>query len=178
MVESAAFVLDSFALLTYLQDEPAASRIEKLLEGAGKEKCRLLLSIISLGEILYITERRGGLVKAQDALALIQQLPIEILAADEQTVLAAANIERTILFPMLIPLWLRSAFRRMPQSSLPILNSMPWKKSCVWSGFRLRGDAATITEHIPQAIRCCCQPPRAPPNRCEQRSNNFRSRRI
>lgn len=93
MVESAAFVLDSFALLTYLQDEPAASRIEKLLEGAGKEKCRLLLSIISLGEILYITERRGGLVKAQDALALIQQLPIEILAADEQTVLAAAHIK-------------------------------------------------------------------------------------
>ena len=93
MAVSAAFVLDSFALLAYLQDEPAASRIEKLMDQAGKEKCRLLLCIINLGEILYITERRGGLVRAQDALALIQQLPIEILPADEQTVFAAAHIK-------------------------------------------------------------------------------------
>jgi ribonuclease VapC len=93
MTESAVFVLDSFALLAYLQDEPVASRIEKLLDNAAKEKCSLFLSIINLGEILYITERRGGVVKAQDALALIQQLPIEILFVDEQTVFAAAHIK-------------------------------------------------------------------------------------
>src|SRR5215216_3906470 len=93
MPRSSTFVLDSFALLAYLQDEPASSRVEKLLDNAGKEKCRLLLSLISLGEILYITERRGGLVKAQDALALFQQLPIEILPADEQTVFAAAHLK-------------------------------------------------------------------------------------
>lgn len=95
MSETSAFVLDSFALLAYLQDEPVASSIEKLLDNAGKEKCRLLLSIINLGEILYITERRGGLVKAQDALALIQQLPIEILPANEQIVFTAAHIKAT-----------------------------------------------------------------------------------
>jgi ribonuclease VapC len=93
MPEPAAFVLDSFALLAYLQDEPAAARIQKLLENTGTGRCRLFLSIINLGEILYITERRGGLVKAQDALALIQQLPIEILSADEQTVFTAAHIK-------------------------------------------------------------------------------------
>ncbi len=93
MAESTAFVLDSFALLAYLQDEPVASRIEKLLENAGKEKCRLFLSMINLGELLYITERRGGVAKAQDALALIRQLPIEIVPADEQTVFAAAHIK-------------------------------------------------------------------------------------
>ena len=93
MPQSSTFVLDSFALLAYLQDEPASSRIETLLDNAGKGKCRLLMPLISLGEILYITERRGGLVKAQDALALIQQLPIEILPADEQTVFAAAHIK-------------------------------------------------------------------------------------
>jgi predicted nucleic acid-binding protein len=93
MPQSSTFVLDSFALLAYLQDEPASSRIEKLLDNAAKAKCRLLLSLISLGEILYITERRGGLVKAQDALALLQQLPIEIQPADEQTVFAAAHLK-------------------------------------------------------------------------------------
>jgi ribonuclease VapC len=93
MPGSTAFVLDSYALLAYLQDEPVASRVEKLLENAGKEKCRLFLSMINLGELLYITERRGGVAKAQDTLALIRQLPIEILSVDEQTVFAAAHLK-------------------------------------------------------------------------------------
>ncbi len=93
MADKFAFVLDTFALLAYLKDEPAAARIEKVLEDAGEEKCRLFASIINLGEVLYITERRGGASKAQDALALIRQLPIEILSADEQAVFAAAHIK-------------------------------------------------------------------------------------
>ena len=93
MAEPAAYVLDSFALLVYLQDEPAAPHIEKLLEHAENKKCRLFLCIINLGEILYITERRAGLAKTHDTLALIRQLPIEILPATEQTVFSAAHIK-------------------------------------------------------------------------------------
>lgn len=93
MAHQPAFILDTFALLAYLQDEPAASRIEKLLGDARQEKCRLFISIINLGETLYITERRGGIAKAQDAVALLRQLPIEILPADEQTVFSAAHIK-------------------------------------------------------------------------------------
>jgi ribonuclease VapC len=51
------------------------------------------ISIINLGEILYSVERNNGLAKTQEALALIQSLPIEILPADNQTVLAAAHIK-------------------------------------------------------------------------------------
>jgi predicted nucleic acid-binding protein len=93
MPDRTRFVLDTFPLLAYLQDEPPAARIEKLLESAQQGKCRLLISLINLGEILYITERRGGVSKAQDSLALIQQLPIEVLPADEQAVFAAAHIK-------------------------------------------------------------------------------------
>jgi predicted nucleic acid-binding protein len=93
MADRSAYVLDTFALLAYFKDEPAAARVEQVLENAGKEKYRLFASIISLGEVLYITERAGGASKAQDALALIRQLPIEILSADEQAVFAAAHIK-------------------------------------------------------------------------------------
>jgi predicted nucleic acid-binding protein len=93
MADQTSFILDSFALLAYLQDEPQASHIEKLLENAGKGKCHLFLSLINLGEILYITERRGGVAKAQDALALIRQLPIELIPAEEQIVFSAAHIK-------------------------------------------------------------------------------------
>ena len=93
MVDSPIFILDSFALLAYLTDEPSAARIEKIIEDAREEECRLLLPLINLGEILYITERRGGVTKAQDTLALLRQLPIEILPADEQAVFSAAHIK-------------------------------------------------------------------------------------
>jgi predicted nucleic acid-binding protein len=93
MAEQPVFVLDTFALLAYLQDETGASRVETLLEKAAKEKCRLCISIINLGEMLYIIERREGVAKTQDALALIRQLPLEILPADEQAVFAAAHIK-------------------------------------------------------------------------------------
>ena len=93
MADLPAFILDSFALLAYLQDEPAAPRVETLLENAKKEKCLLMISNINLGEILYITERRGGVSKAQTALALVQQLPIEVLPADEKAVFSAAHIK-------------------------------------------------------------------------------------
>jgi predicted nucleic acid-binding protein len=93
MAEPTIFVLDSFALLAYLQDEAAASRVEKLLDNAVRGKHLLLLSLINLGEILYITERKGGVAKAQDTLALIQQLPLEIRSVNEQTIFAAAHIK-------------------------------------------------------------------------------------
>ena len=93
MVDSPIFILDSFALLAYLTDEPSAARIEQLIEDAKEENCHLFLPLINLGEILYITERRGGVAKAQDTLALLRQLPIEILPADEQAVFSAAHIK-------------------------------------------------------------------------------------
>ena len=89
------FVLDTFALIAYIQDEAGASRVQTLLEIAAKEKCRLLISIINLGEVLYIIERRGGISKVQDTLALIRQLSIEVLPADEQSVFSAAHIKAT-----------------------------------------------------------------------------------
>jgi len=93
MNEQPAYVLDSFALIAYLQDEPAAQRIQKILKDAEENKCRVYISIINLGEVLYSVERNNGLAKTHEALALIQSLPIEILPADNQTVLAAAHIK-------------------------------------------------------------------------------------
>ena len=93
MPDLPAYVLDSFAFIAYLGDEPAAQRIQKILKDAEENKCRVYISMINLGEILYSVERNNGLAKAHEVLALIQSLPIEILPADNQTVLAAAHIK-------------------------------------------------------------------------------------
>lgn len=87
------YILDSFALLAYLQGEDCGVRTREILQGARNGKGDVSMSVINLGETLYTTERRKGARKAQDALASIRQLPINILPADEQTVLDAAHVK-------------------------------------------------------------------------------------
>jgi len=87
------FILDSYALLAYLGGEPGGGRVSEILHDAFRGESRALMSLINLGEVVYITERERGLAKAQEILAIIEQLPIEILPVDRQTVLAAAHIK-------------------------------------------------------------------------------------
>lgn len=87
------YVLDSFALLAYLGGEAGEGRVKEILHEASRGKNRSLMSLINLGEVIYITERERGLVKAQEVLAIIEQLPIEIQPVDRQTVLAAAHVK-------------------------------------------------------------------------------------
>ena len=89
----AVYVLDSYALLAYLAGEPGGSRVREILLECAQGHSRACLSLMNLGEVLYITEREAGLVKAQEALAAIDQLPIEILPASRDAVLAAAHVK-------------------------------------------------------------------------------------
>jgi predicted nucleic acid-binding protein len=91
--EPSAYVLDSFALLAYLEGETGRPRVKDLLRRAELGKCSLYLSVINLGEVLYITERENGLILAQRSLAAIDQLPLQIVPVSRITVLAAAHIK-------------------------------------------------------------------------------------
>ncbi len=91
--EPLVYVLDSYALLAYLEGEAGAEYIKTILHGSKAGNHRVLMSIINLGEVLYITERERDLVRAQKVLALVEQLPIEIVAASREMVLAAAHIK-------------------------------------------------------------------------------------
>jgi predicted nucleic acid-binding protein len=53
----------------------------------------LYLSVINLGEILYIVEREQGLVAAQRTLAALDQLPVHVLPAERRVVLSAARLK-------------------------------------------------------------------------------------
>ncbi len=91
--ELPVFVFDSYAMLAYLDGEPGMARVQEILDEALQNRCRVALSIINLGEVLYITEREVGLAQAQAALAAVEQLPIETLSATREGVLAAAHIK-------------------------------------------------------------------------------------
>lgn len=91
--EPTIFVLDSYALMAYFGDEPGRERIEQVLEYANDGHCSLLLCMINFGEVLYMTERHRGLVKAQKVQSLIESLPIDLVDASRNLVLDAAHIK-------------------------------------------------------------------------------------
>jgi len=85
------YVLDSFALLAYLENETGSQRVQDLFGLCKAGTVKLLLSIINLGEVLYITERERGLPTAQKVLALIEELPVEIVEVSRDLVFLAAH---------------------------------------------------------------------------------------
>ena len=87
------YVLDSYAILAYLESEPGSDRIQELFEEAAESGCKLSMCSVNLGEVIYIVERERGLSQAQETLARIAELPIEILDADRVLTLAAAHIK-------------------------------------------------------------------------------------
>ena len=87
------YVLDSYALLAYLEAEQGNDRVRELLEDAKDRKCNICMCMVNLGEVMYIVERERGLHKAQETLARIDELPIEIVNADRTLTLAAAHLK-------------------------------------------------------------------------------------
>ena len=87
------FVLDSFALMALLQDEPGAPQVQGLLEHAAKGGCELFMTVLNLGEVLYTVESRRGLEAAQEVLAAVDQFPIEFVDIDRSLALSSARLK-------------------------------------------------------------------------------------
>jgi ribonuclease VapC len=90
---SGEYVLDSYALLAYLEAETGSGRVGELLEAAQGGRCHLCMCVVNLGEVIYIVERERGLPRAQETLARIDELPIEVVDADRTLALAAAHLK-------------------------------------------------------------------------------------
>ncbi|MDP3185797.1 MAG: hypothetical protein Q8M58_11030 [Anaerolineales bacterium] len=74
-VEHPLFVLDGFALLAYFNGEAGMPRVQAVLRDARENRCRAVIPLINLGEVLYITEREVGLPQAQTVLAAVGHQP-------------------------------------------------------------------------------------------------------
>ncbi|MFC1496503.1 type II toxin-antitoxin system VapC family toxin [Candidatus Margulisiibacteriota bacterium] len=87
------YTLDSFALLSWFQDERGAKKVDSLIKKAENASIKLWLSIINLGEVYYIIYRERGVVQAEHSLSVVENLPIEIVSADKKLTLRAAEIK-------------------------------------------------------------------------------------
>jgi predicted nucleic acid-binding protein len=88
-----AFVLDSYAVLAYLQREQGGAVVTDLLEAANRGQVTLAMCLVNFGEVLYIVERHHGLRSVHSVLGALELLPITIVPADQPLTLAAAHIK-------------------------------------------------------------------------------------
>ncbi len=75
-------VLDSWALIAFFEDEPAAERVERLLVKAEAGTHNLLLCVVSWGEIYYNTMRTVSQQAAEQKAKEIAGLTIELVGVE------------------------------------------------------------------------------------------------
>jgi ribonuclease VapC len=88
-----SYVLDSFALLAYLQNEGGSAKVAAIMSRAKSAQADVLLCIVNFGEAVYIIERESGLTDAQRAIAAVDQLPITVVDAGRELTFAAAHVK-------------------------------------------------------------------------------------
>jgi ribonuclease VapC len=75
-------VLDSWALIAFFEDEPAAEQVESLLLKAEAGTHKLLLSVVNWGEIYYNTMREISQEAAEQTAKEMAGLTIEIVGVE------------------------------------------------------------------------------------------------
>jgi len=75
-------ILDAFALMAFLHDEPGATAVENLIAEATEGKVNLAICTVNLGEIWYSIARKLSAAKADDYVEEIQEMPIEVVVPD------------------------------------------------------------------------------------------------
>ena len=86
-------VLDTFAVLAFLRAEAGGAEVKAWLERAAKGEAHLAMSTVNVGEVLYIVERRHGVQRAGEVLALLHEGPVVFYEATLPRVLAAAHLK-------------------------------------------------------------------------------------
>jgi len=89
------YVFDTSAILTYVENEPGADDIEKLLIKAENMEIDISAAFISIMEVFYITMQEKGEEEALKRINLIQSLPICIHESNEGFTLRAARLKAT-----------------------------------------------------------------------------------
>ena len=87
------YVLDSFAMLAYLEAEAGGAAVRVLLEAARDRQAALSMSMINVGELYYILHRERGVDQAEAALSDLRALPIALYAATDERIVAAARLK-------------------------------------------------------------------------------------
>jgi predicted nucleic acid-binding protein len=77
-----AIVLDSWAVIAYLEDEDAAAKVADIIADAHDEQIPLLMTVVNAGEVWYIVARQTSAADADGSIKQLRDLGIEFVDAD------------------------------------------------------------------------------------------------
>ena len=87
-------LLDSYALLAYLNKEDGFEKVRNVMANAQKSSLPVLMNELNVGETYYILYRKRGLDQAEYFLdVVLAGLPISMISNDFDAVIAASKIK-------------------------------------------------------------------------------------
>lgn len=88
-----AYVLDSWAVIAYLEDEPSGEKIEELIATAHEEQIPIYMSVINLGEVWYTVAREISEEEANASIKILNDLRIQVENVDWEITQEAARFK-------------------------------------------------------------------------------------
>jgi len=87
------YVLDSYAMIAYFEDEPGADRVAFVLKQLIKGKAKGFMSVVNWGEVYYNSMREQGISEAEKVILQLDKFPIQIVDVNKELAYEAAKLK-------------------------------------------------------------------------------------
>ena len=87
------YVLDSYAMIAYFEDEPGADRVAQVLRQLIQGKAKGFMSVVNWGEVYYNTMREQGVAEAEKVILQLDKFPIQIVEVNKNLAYEAAKFK-------------------------------------------------------------------------------------
>ena len=88
-----AFVLDTWAVIAYLEDEPSGQKIADLIASAHEEAIPVYMCVVNVGEVWYIIAREISEEEANNNIKELHDLRIQFEDVDWELTQEAARFK-------------------------------------------------------------------------------------
>lgn len=93
------YVLDTSAVLRFLDKEPRFSRVNEILVSSRKGNCNVAISAVNWGELVYILSRTHDGRQAEEIATSLKSSPVHIEEVDEERARKAGLIKLRLAVP-------------------------------------------------------------------------------
>ena len=87
------YVLDSYAIIAYFEDEVGADRVSRILRQLIQGKAKGYMSVVNWGEVYYNTMREEGVAQAEKVILQLDKFPIQIVEVNRDLTYDAAKLK-------------------------------------------------------------------------------------
>lgn len=88
-----AYVLDAWAVIAYLEDEPCASQIADLIASAHEDDIPVYMTVVNAGEVWYTIARQISAAEADTSIKELRDLRIQFQDVDWELTQEAARFK-------------------------------------------------------------------------------------